>query len=181
MPDDADQRYEEIMRRIAQQQAKRRGEQVASSLAEILNALNVVEPLEQFARRRHLPILCYGPTTKKTTHSVRVVVWWMHKGIMPYKELHLFGIWALEQGTSPELIIGMRDLGYTAPVYTAEAFWKLIKRDYTTYYQDDGQPPQGNQILYQVTYEPVNRLTIRQQIQEVIARWQDGLQDGPST
>lgn len=180
MSDNAEQRYQEIMRRIAQHEARKRGQQVSASLAEMLNTLNVIEPLEQFARRRNLPILGYGPTTKKALNSLRVVVWWMQKGPLPYKQLYLFGVWAIQRENTVEIIIGTRNLAYTAPIYTAEAFWKLIKRDYITYYQDDGQPPTGDAVLYQTTYDPTNRLIIRQQIQDVIRAWQDGLSGEPS-
>lgn len=171
--DDADSRYEEILRRIASR--KQPPPQSIDPLVRILNSLNVIEPLETLTRRRKLPILCYGPATKRQPDAVRVVVWYLPKGSMQsYKTLYLFGIWARGQAPEVDLTIGTRQLAYQAPVYTAEAFWKLIKRDYATYYHDDGQPP-VDAILYQTTYNEEQRLAIRQQIAEVIQAWQDGL------
>ena len=172
--EDANSRYEDILRRIADRQQP--PPQSIDPLVRILNSLNVIEPLEALARRRKLPILCYGPATKRQPDAIRVVLWYLPKGSMQsYKTLYLFGIWALGQAPNVDLIVGTRSLDYQASVYTAEAFWKIIKRDYATYYHDDGQPPPADAILYQAAYSEEQRLTIRQQIAEVIQAWQDGL------
>ncbi|MCA9887330.1 MAG: hypothetical protein KC546_03115 [Anaerolineae bacterium] len=176
--DDADSRYVEIMRRIANRQQA--VPQSLDPVVRILNSLNVIEPLEAMRRRRKLPILCYGPATRRKPDVIRVVVWYMPKGDMQaYKTLTLFGIWAVGEPANLEIIVGTRSLNYQASVYTPEAFWKLIRQDYATYYQDDGQPPQASSVLYQTSYSEERRLEIRQQIADVIQAWQDGLNSDP--
>jgi hypothetical protein len=63
--------------------------------------------------------------------------------------------------------IGVKRLSYSAPFYDAEAYHKLIRRNYDLYYQDDDTPPVD---ALSIPYQPELRLSLRETIATELAR-----------
>src|SRR5690606_27984089 len=139
-------------------------------LARILDGLNVWGTLEELRTKRFSPNLCYGPKAiggLVPTPFVGVVLWHRPAGYYGYKTLTLLGVWAKLEGEKPELLIGSKRLAYSAPFYDAEAYHKLIRRNYDLYYQDDDLPPSD---ALTIPYQPEHRLTLRETIASEFAR-----------
>lgn len=141
-----------------------------AELGRILDALNAWGTLEETRRAlAGITQLINGP--KAFTSSARslypyagAVIWKRAPGYHGYKTLTLIGVWALHDFTpdrqvAPSIVIGIKRLAYRPAFYDAEAYMKLIRRDYTLYYQDDYEPPLDPTA--QQFYTPARRLELR--------------------
>lgn len=194
-----DSRYDDILRRIAQNQAD-----TPRRLPLVLDALNAYGFLEELQARRFSQILCYGPRIvaskglKPHVHAnedetlppfqensglkptvqtgtpydewAGVVVWYKPKGYYGYDTLTLLGIWAVRDREGVTLGIGTKSLAFSGPYYNPESYHRHIQKRFDIYYQDDGSPPL-DPWRYSTPYDPTRRLAIRQELQAELARW----------
>lgn len=136
-----------------------------AEFAAVLDGLNAWDALDQFRRSAFPRLLAHGP---KPVHAPRaeswvgVVIWSRAPGYYGYKTLTLTGVWVAEAGPGARVIVGKRHTAFIHSFYDPEAYHKLIRKDYTLYYRDDGRPPTGDQISAQTLYQPEERLALRQ-------------------
>ncbi len=169
--DDNEARYRDILQKIA----AAREAPLSLGLEAVLDALNVFDSLEDMVRRKPHTFFLHGPGVYKGKDWQGVLVWYRRKGWQSYKKLAIFGVWAAQTDDAIRLIAGTKTLDFTAAVYTAEAYHTLIKRDFRTYYGDEGSSPVGVEILYEVHYHPTLRLSLRRALEQVIKDWFAGL------
>jgi hypothetical protein len=147
-------------------EAPLRAEQTA--LAHILDDLDVMGALETVRKQRFSLKLCHGP---KPVYGLTPRVWigavlWHHpSGYFGYKTLTLLGVWAFNDEGSPMISVGIRHVPFAHPFFDPEPYHKLIQRDYSTYYRDDGSPPLDDKQRFVTPYDPAERLTFRTEIQ----------------
>jgi hypothetical protein len=174
-----DERYDEIMRRIAQRQQRAQAEPAQMALADVLDALNAAGLLADVARKR-LPILCYGPRlfrgVQPAETGARVwagaVLWHRPRGYYGYKTLSLLGIWALA-GAAPLVALAAKTLLYSAPVYNPESYQFQIKRRFDLHYEGDASPPVPALWRFSLSYDAAQRLAQRAALAEAVAAWAD--------
>jgi hypothetical protein len=151
-------------------EAPLRAEQQA--LARILDDLDVMGGLETVRKQRFSPKLCHGP---KPVYGLTPHVWigavlWHHPaGYFGYKTLTLLGVWALHQDEKPMIAVGTKHAAFAHPFFDPESYHKLIQRDYTTYYKEDGSPLLDDSTLLITLYDPVERLQLRDEVQRQLA------------
>lgn len=158
------------MAQIRREKAEAPKRAAQDELARILDGLNVWDTLEALRTKRFSPNLCHGPKAiggLSPFPYVGVVVWHRPAGYYGYKTLTLLGVWARYEGEKPILLIGVKRLSYSAPFYDAEAYHKLIRRNYDLYYQDDDMPPADALII---SYDPEMRLSLRETIAAELAK-----------
>ena len=132
-------------------------------LASALDALNVFGVLEDVRAKQFSPTLCCGPAARdglKPMPWVGAMIWHRPSGYLGYKTLTLLGGWGIQQGTDLQIMLGVRRLAFAAPFYDAEAYFKLIRRAFDLYYQDDGSPPTNAALTF--IYESDKRLEQRE-------------------
>lgn len=136
---------------------------VHQQLAAVLDGLDGWGVLAAACDRapRHAPL--YGPRVVRRADAVAVVVWHKGPGFHGYRALTLFGVWATADG---RLLVGGKQVAYSAATYNPESYHKLIRTDYRTYYTDDGAPPPTP--LWAVTYTPAERLALRRELAAVV-------------
>lgn len=161
---DNDARYRDILQKIA----AARETPPPVGLDTVLDALNVLDSLENIVRRKPHTFFLHGPRVYQGSNWQGVLVWYRRKGWQSYKKLIILGVWAIQRQAGLQLIVGTKTLEYSAAIYTAEAYHTLMKRDFRTYYGDDGSSPEGVAILYEVTYHPTLRLSLRQALEQVL-------------
>jgi len=169
-----DDRYNEILKKIAARKPFGAESQSAqgSPLDLILDYLNAYDTLDALAQGTYSTILCYGPQVMRGDSWVGVLIWSHAKSYYGYRTLSLLGIWTQQIETDLQVVLGLRDLPYKAPVFSAEAYHSLIRRGFKTFYEDNGHPPQASDyVLYQVIYEQKNRLLMREAIQTHLKQW----------
>jgi hypothetical protein len=66
------------------------------------------------------------------------------------------------------LAVGMKLLAFSAPFYDADAYHKLIRKNYDLYYKDDNTPPA--QPAYSVPYDADQRLELRETTGREVAK-----------
>ncbi len=169
MPSDDELRYEEIKRRI--QQRKQPSPPADDGLAAVLDELNVFSYLDEMRKKLSEKIRCYGPKIVRGKDWTGVVVWHRQHGYSTSPVLHLFGIWAIGEIDVPTIVAGSKTLLYSAPVYNAESYHKLIERSFDLYYDDNGCPPPEPLWRYSAVYDPTKRLVSRKAIEAELARW----------
>lgn len=177
--DESESRYDEILRKIAGRKPFGAESKPAdpSPFDLILDFLNAYDTMDSLAQRAYSSILSYGPAVMRDTDWAGVVLWYHAKTYYGYRALNLLGIWVQQLETDLHVILGLRHLSYTAPVYTAEAYYALIRKGFKTYYDDNGHPPQvENEILYQAIYEQKIRLSLRDAIQTHLKQWKANLE-----
>lgn len=143
-----------------------------AQLAAILDGLNAWDALERLKAARFAPNLCHGPKVVDGLTPdpwLGAVVWHRPAGYYGYKTLTVTGVWAVSFADQDviQIIAGSKRLAYSEPFYDAEAYYKLIRRDYTLYYRDNGAPPAGEYALIQ--YQPDQRLALRDWLAEQLA------------
>ncbi len=169
MSRDDEGRYQEIKRRI--QQRKQTSPPADDGLAAVLDELNIFGYLDDMRSKLSPKIRCYGPKIVRRKGWMGVVVWHRQRGYSTSPVLHLFGIWAVGETETPTIAIGAKMLLFSAPVYNAESYHKLIKRGFDVYYDDDGCPPPESLWRYSAVYDPAKRLVSRKAIEAELARW----------
>ncbi len=154
---------------LRQVQATLRQREVAPihrQLAEILDGLDTWGMLEAACDRAPKSARLFGPQVVRRGDAVAVVVWHKAPGFHGYRTLTLFGVWALADG---RLLVGTKQLAYSAATYNLESYHKLIRKGYKTYYKDDNTPPSAP--VWAVTYAAEQRLTLRRQLAEVVREY----------
>lgn len=142
-----------------------------NAAASILDGLNAMQVMDRVMLHSYDGVRVYGPKSFQAKGCAGVVVWMLPHGYDSYRELVLFGIWAVENEGKTQIIIGTKRLKYTAPVFNAESFWTLIKRGYDTYYDDNRQPPEAGDRLFAVPFDPMRRIALREEIASVVHHW----------
>lgn len=139
----------------------------ASPQAYILAGLNVLQALEETAQQYVADVLWYGPGAFAGEGWASAVIWMREKGYHTYRELTVFGVWAVSGDDAESILMGTRRLSYSAAIYNAESYQRLIQRDFTTYY-GAAPPPSEDDILYRAAWAVERRLALRQQIRDEI-------------
>jgi len=142
-------------------EAPQRAQQDA--LAQTLDALDTMGALEKLVQRlsRHLS---HGPRAVSGLEPipwVGAVIWQRAPGYFGYRTLTLFGAWAQYAGEDIHVCTGLRHLAYSIDFYDGEAYIKLIRRDFSLYYGDDGRPPPVEAWSSCFTYITQERLSQR--------------------
>ncbi len=137
--------------------------------AHILAGLNVVQSLEEAAHQYIEELRWHGSAAYAGQGWASVVIWLREKGYNTYRNLTVFGVWAVEEKGSEELLVGTRQLTYNAPVYNAESYMYLIQRDFTTYY-GEAKPPEADDVLLQVAWSVERRLALREELRTAIVQ-----------
>lgn len=137
--------------------------------AHILAGLNVVQSLEEAAHQYIEDLLWHGSGSFTGQGWASVVIWLREKGYNTYHNLTLFGVWAVEKEAGEELLVGTRQLAYSASVYNAEAYEQLIRRSFTTYY-GEGKPPEADDVLLRVDWDIQRRLALREELRTAIVQ-----------
>jgi len=165
--DDSERRYAEIMRRIAQH--KQVPKPRLSLLETTLDQLNVLDELARLSHRLSAHRIAYRPGIFKGQGWVGVLTWHQARGYHGYRSLTITGVWARWQDGDVHIIIGEKARAYSAAIFNAESYHKLICKGFQTYYDDDGRPPTSDDVIHlQAAYTPANRLAIRQQIAAIL-------------
>jgi hypothetical protein len=169
---DDDSRYAEIMRRLAARKAKQVAAQSHDDLARILDALDAWGKVERMAKAKALRGRCWGPKDIRGLAPaawVGVMGWHRAPGYHGYKTLTLWGVWAVAEAETPLVVVGAKHVAYSAPFYEAEAYHKLMRRGFSTYYTDDGSPPSPASRRLSIPYDPAARLALRDTVRDALS------------
>ncbi|MCC6614869.1 MAG: hypothetical protein IT320_15415 [Anaerolineae bacterium] len=150
---------------ILQQVRLLRAQPAQAELARILDDLDAWRAVET-ALAGQPRLIAWGPKIMRGDRPVpwvSVVMWRRASGYSGYKTLTLSGVWAV-QDTPPRIVVGQRRLPYAAPFYEAEAYHKLMRKEFTIYYRDDGAPPSLPSRRWDAPYVPEQRLALRETI-----------------
>lgn len=139
--------------------------------ARILSGLNVLRVLEDNATKYLHDVLHYGPNSFAGKGWASALIWYRDADYHSYRNLTLFGVWAVDESETTRLLLGTKTLEFSAPVYNAESYHALIKMGFKTYYGDDGSPPPTDDIIYETSFDPTRRLKLREEIATEIIQW----------
>ena len=171
---DNEDRYEDILKRIAERQpfGKKRREALPQSPHErALDRINAYDCLAELTRQVYDHWLCYGPKSLRGSAWAGVVVWAHRKGYHGYQTLTLHGVWAHYADDDILISIGSRELPYGAPVYDAGVFRVAVQNNFRIYYDDSGGPPdEGDRLHYRRAFDEEDRLRLRQTLREIVKR-----------
>ncbi len=152
---------------ILQQVRLLRAEPARTQLAAILDGLDAWRAVETVLAG--LPrLLSWGPKAVSGIQPVPwvgVVIWARAPGYDGYRVLTVRGVWA-QASEAARVMVGVKRLHYRAPFYEAEAYHKLIRKNFDLYYGDDGSPP--SQPALDVIYDEAERLALRAQVKEAL-------------
>jgi hypothetical protein len=141
-----------------------------NDLAVILDKLNALGTLDDIRRARFSPALSAGPKAVSGLTPapwVGVVAWARPAGYFGYKTLTLMGVWAVAE-TPIRVIVGAKRLAYAAPFFDAEAYHKLFKKGFETYYGDNvATPPEDSPTSF--PYDDAQRLQLRETLATALA------------
>lgn len=175
MADEQEQRYEDILKRIANRKPfgqHQDEDKPASPYDLIIDSLNSYDILDKLAQRPYSNLIVHGPKALRYKTWSGVVIWYRPKGYHGYKTLSLFGVWASQVGSDIQLTIGIRELPYRAAVYSAEGYFATIQKDFKLFYEDRGNPPTDDDIiLFQTTHQAKERLIYRQTLSKIANQW----------
>jgi hypothetical protein len=139
-------------------------------LAVILDKLNAFGALDDVRQARFGKLLSAGPKAASGLTPapwVGVVAWARPAGYYGYKTLTMLGVWAVA-AEQTNLIIGVKRLPYTAPFFDAEAYHKLFKKGFETYYGEHAAtPPDDSAIAF--PYNEAQRLQLRETLASALA------------
>ena len=175
MSNERDERYEQIMRRIAERRAEQEAapkREAQDDLARVLDSVDAWGKLDFIRRSKGIRKLTYGPKAVSGLTPmiwVGIVIWRRGSGYHGYKQLQLLGIWAYDDGGTPTITVGTRWLAFSAPFYDADAYQKLIRKNFDLYYEGEVTPPTNG--LYTTIYTPERRLAIREEIRAALQAW----------
>lgn len=127
----------------------------------ILNDLNAFGALEWLVENPPAGWLVYGPKSMQEKGWTGVVVWMRPTGYYTYHTLTLFGVWLV----GDVVRVGVRHLTFSASHYNPESYFHHIRRDFRVHYGESPAPPDAP--LYERTYTPTDRLTMRREIQQL--------------
>ena len=171
----ADQRYEDILARIASRRpfgSKPKQAEPSRPHDRALDLVNAHDALADLAERDYPHILCYGPRTLRGAAWSGVVIWYHCKGYHGYQRLNLLGVWAQSEVGGIMLSAGIRELPYHAPVYDAGVYRVAITTGFDLYYEDKGQPPGDEDTLFfSVKFSASDRLALRDRLQAIADEW----------
>ena len=156
-----------LIRRTKVEAPKRAAQE---DLARILDGLNTWDALDDLREKRFARSLCSGPIALgglEPVPYVSVVIWYRPAGYYGYKTLTVLGVWARADAGLTTIAVGAKRLAYSAPFYDAEAYHKLIRRNYDLYYKDDGLPPADSLVI---PYHHDERLQLREVVAAELAR-----------
>lgn len=169
--DPNEDRYQEIQRRIQ----ARGGSGLSYLPGQVLDALNALHVIEELARHP-LPLGPGGHGPFKGLNWAGVLLWRRNKGYHGYRRLTIFGIWSQIDGDAMSVVAGTKALMYNQPIYTAEAYHHLIRRDFRSYYDGTASPPA--EALLRCPYAPDERLRLRDTLVQVASQWRASLIPG---
>ncbi len=170
MPSDNDARYQEILRRI--QARGRPAPASVSPIATILDSLNAYDQLNDVVVSLDETIFVfYGPRVFNGKGWQGVITWYHCKGYHGYRQLTLYGIWMFQEEADFIIGVGRKNLTYQAPVFVAEAYYKLIRRGFHTYYNDNGRPPSRASLDWSQVYSAKDRIQLRESIAQTLHQW----------
>jgi len=178
--DDNQQRYDNILQRIAHRKPfKSQAESKPKSPYDlILDSLNAYDTFDVLTHAKYTHIITHGPKVIRRKTWSGVVIWYRDKGYHGYKLLSLFGIWLHQHETDIQLTIGIRKLPYRASVYNPEGYFATIRKDFKLFYDDSGQPPTADDdILFHTPHNTKERLTYRQTLSEIINQWKSSIDE----
>ncbi len=177
MSSSRDQRYEEIMRRIAQLRADKAvapKREAQNTLSQILTDLDAWGKLVKLRQMKVLNTPLHGPKVVSglmPSPWVGVIAWRRGAGYYGYKILQIVGVWAQGDADDATISVAWKSLAYNAPTYEAEAYHKLIRRGFDFYYSGDASPPSEGRRLLSLTYNPEDRLDVREQVRATLFAW----------
>jgi hypothetical protein len=174
MASSKDSRYDDILRRLQQRQREQADAPKQDDLAAILDGVNAWGFLDEVKQAKLGQMSCYGPKIFRGYTPilwVGVVVWCKPRGYYHYQMLTLLGLWAYERSGVPSLMLGMKTLEYSAPIFTPESYHYHIKRRFDLHYKGDASPPPESAGQYTVQYDASRRLEIRRAIERELAQW----------
>ncbi len=174
---DSEKRYDDILKNIASRRpfGSDGPEEIPQTPPDrALDLLNAFDALAEIAQRDYQSILCYGPRICRGAAWSGVVLWYHRKGYHGYQTLNLLGVWAHYRAGELAVTVGIRELPYRAPVYDPGVYRVAIQNSFRLYYDDRGQPPEGDdRVLYQAPFEPKERLRHRQALNELLRDWRN--------
>jgi hypothetical protein len=168
MSDENNRRYQEIMRRMAERRAQQQVAQAKETLGSILDDVDALGKLEHLKRGLRFT---WGPKVFSAVSWVGALLWQRGSGYRGYRTLHVVGVWVCQEGEAVDLIVGTKNLAYTAPTYEAEAYHRLMRRGFDLYYQDDGSPPPLTGRRLTLRYSPDQRLENREAVRQALTEW----------
>jgi len=189
LPEEEDRaaRYAEIIKRIEQQKHKQTAQPIQFILSIALDGLNVAGLLTAIKRRPPADMSAYGPKTfsgSLTAPSfgetsipeqwVGSVMWHKPKGYTYFRTLRLLGIWAIGNSGKARIVIGEKQLTFSAPIFNPESYYHHIKRKFDIFYKGDARPPlkeNEGKLLYDAVYDEAQRLATRSTLQAVLREW----------
>jgi hypothetical protein len=141
-----------------------------------LDALNAWGWLEGWQEANLKQISCYGPGVFRGYLPIPwtgVVLWYKPRGYYFYSTLYMIGVWAVRREAGIEILVANKEAAYTHPIFNAEGYYRRIKTEFRTFYQDDGSPPHATNPLFVQLYDPMNRLEMRQEVAHLLKSWAD--------
>jgi hypothetical protein len=164
-------RYDDIMRRIAARKAQPPPQTDALTLA--LDRLNALDALAKWHPDERI---VYGPAAfrgqlESGERWVGALIWHRPKDYHGYKAMVVLGIWAVQHADGIDILLAPKPLTFSAAFFEPEAFHKLIRRGFQTYYGDDGAPPDSAAALYSARYDPEQRLAMRKALTAAITAY----------
>ncbi len=162
--------------RLRRERAEAPAREAQEELAAILDGLNVMGALENLRHQRFNRYLANGPKAVfgcSLFPWVGAVIWHRPSGYYGFKELTIYGAWAFREiaESNPSIVIGTKHVPYAVDFFEAETFMKLMKRDFSTYYKDDGSPPSRENWSWSAIYDAAERLTQRAQLAQALAQF----------
>lgn len=144
--------------------------------ARALDGLNAFDALSDIGRAHFSPRLTGGPSVyagNQPSAWAGVLLWGRAAGYLGYKVITVIGIWAVlpaqtdaVEPVMPDILIGVKRLPFAHPFFDPEPYHRLVGRDYTLYYDDDGSPP--SQWIYRAPYVLAERLAQREAVAEAL-------------
>jgi hypothetical protein len=155
--------------------------QEQTALSRALDNLNAFGLLDEVQRRPPNSFLCFGPKDVSGGQNPAwsgSVVWFRRTNYHSYETLLLLGIWATGDLAAPQIIAGTRTLMYNGQPYNPEAYFHHLQRDFQSYYDGSPSPASSSARIYERIYMPSVRLEMRQQLEQAIIQWREGLHYG---
>lgn len=168
-----DDRYDEILRRIAQRREEAAGGPHHELLSAALDDINAIGFLEDYHWRHHEGIVVFGPQAFRGLGPplwVGAALWYKSSNYYDHLALHLLGVWAISANPIT-IAVGVKVLEFNAPVYTPESVYHHLKRGFDVHYTGDASPPPDSAWRYSTAYDRARRLLIRRELGAVLEEW----------